>query len=200
MEGLSKVSIQTGTSHGGVVLPDGSIANVNVDFETMLKLSRLARDDYGLGGAVQHGASTLPESAFSKFVESEACEIHLATNFMNIFFDLIPDSFRSEIYSWLDKNFSSERKPGMTDEQFYYKVRKNAVGPFKEKSWLLSIDDRIRLGAAWEEQFRKLFISLGLNGSKSYVEKHIDHIKASFSLEDYVGIEIESSDTSDLAD
>ena len=41
--GLSKISIQTGTSHGGVVLPDGSIAKVNLDFGILLKLSRVAR-------------------------------------------------------------------------------------------------------------------------------------------------------------
>ena len=84
--GLSKISIQTGTSHGGVVLPDGSIAEVSVDFDTMLELSRIARDEYGLAGAVQHGASTLPEDAFGKFVDAEACEVHLATNFQNMLF------------------------------------------------------------------------------------------------------------------
>ncbi len=41
--GLSKISIQTGTSHGGVVLPDGSIAQVSVDFDTLRELSRVAR-------------------------------------------------------------------------------------------------------------------------------------------------------------
>ena len=79
--GISKISIQTGTSHGGVVLLDGTIAKVSVDFDTLLKLSRIARKQYGMGGAVQHGASTLPEDAFSKFVEAEAVEVHLATNF-----------------------------------------------------------------------------------------------------------------------
>ncbi len=83
VQGISKISIQTGTSHGGVVLPDGSIAKVSVDFDTLQKLSRIARDDYGMGGAVQHGASTLPEDAFGKFVEAEAVEVHLATNFQN---------------------------------------------------------------------------------------------------------------------
>ena len=42
-------------------LPDGSIKEVSVDFDTLKHLSRIARKDYGLGGAVQHGASTLPE-------------------------------------------------------------------------------------------------------------------------------------------
>ena len=58
--GISKISVQTGTSHGGVVLPDGTLADVKVDFDTLQDLSQTARDDYGLGGAVQHGASTLP--------------------------------------------------------------------------------------------------------------------------------------------
>ena len=63
LPGISKVSIQTGTSHGGVVLPDGSVAQVKIDFDTMQRLSTVARDEYGLAGAVQHGASTLPEEA-----------------------------------------------------------------------------------------------------------------------------------------
>jgi hypothetical protein len=63
-EGLSKISVQSGTSHGGVVLPDGSIADVAIDFETLRNLSEIARGEYGMAGAVQHGASTLPQSAF----------------------------------------------------------------------------------------------------------------------------------------
>ena len=35
----------------------------NLDFDTLAKLSRAARDSFGLGGAVQHGASTLPDVA-----------------------------------------------------------------------------------------------------------------------------------------
>ena len=59
-KGLSKISVQTGTTHGGVVLPDGTVAQVAIDFETLRKLSEAARDRYGMAGAVQHGASTLP--------------------------------------------------------------------------------------------------------------------------------------------
>ncbi len=33
-KGISKLSVQTGTSHGGVVLPDGSLAQVKIDFVT----------------------------------------------------------------------------------------------------------------------------------------------------------------------
>jgi len=55
--GISKVSVQTGTSHGGVPLPDGTMAEVKLDFEVLRELGEIARS-YGLAGAVQHGAST----------------------------------------------------------------------------------------------------------------------------------------------
>src|SRR5439155_745933 len=67
--GISKISVQTGTSHGGVVLPDGSIAKVQIDLDALKALSRDAREQYGLGGAVQHGASTLPPEAFGADLE-----------------------------------------------------------------------------------------------------------------------------------
>src|SRR3989442_13290364 len=85
--GISKISVQTGTSHGGVVLPDGSIAKVQLDLQALKALSHDARTKYGLGGAVQHGASTLPPEAFSQFPQCEAVEIHLATNFQTIVMD-----------------------------------------------------------------------------------------------------------------
>src|SRR5438034_6735633 len=47
--GISKISVQTGTSHGGVVLPDGSIARVQLDLEALRALSAAARATYRLG-------------------------------------------------------------------------------------------------------------------------------------------------------
>ena len=67
LTGLSKISVQTGTTHGGVVLPDGSIAEASIDFATLKALSEVAKRTYGLAGAVQHGASTLPVSRISSF-------------------------------------------------------------------------------------------------------------------------------------
>ena len=198
--GLSKISIQTGTSHGGVVLPDGSIAKVEVDFDTMLHLSRLARSKYGLGGAVQHGASTLPEDAFGKFVEAEACEVHLATNFMNMFFDRIPLTLREEMYAYLRENNASDRKPDMTDEQFYYKTRKSVIGPFKKQSWGLPSAVREEIGRAWEEQFLKLFRLLGLKDTRQYVDKYVQRVDICPDIKDYLGEEAAAEDVSDLAD
>ena len=99
LAGISKISVQTGTSHGGVVLPDGSIADVKLDLQALAALSQVAREEYGLAGAVQHGASTLPSNAFGNFPRIETAEIHLATNFQNIVFDhpRLPADLRERI-------------------------------------------------------------------------------------------------------
>lgn len=198
--GLSKISIQTGTSHGGVVLPDGTLAQVKVDFDTLRRLSRIAREEYGLAGAVQHGASTLPEEAFGKFVEYEACEVHLATNFMNILYNHMPADLKAEIYAYLDKHHQHERKPNWTDEQFYYKTRKRALGPFKQAIWNLPAEVKARVYADWEEQFRRLFRLLGLTNTRSLVERYIRPQVVPPDPAAYLGEAVAAEDTSDLAD
>jgi fructose/tagatose bisphosphate aldolase len=109
---------------GGVVLADGSIADVKLDLDTLERLSKVARDEYGLAGAVQHGASTLPDSAFHNFPKRETAEIHLATNFQNMLFDLLPGDVRDEVYNWLRENAKDERKATDSDEHSFYKTRK----------------------------------------------------------------------------
>jgi len=203
LPGLSKISIQTGTSHGGVVLPDGSIAQVSVDFETLLNLSQVARMDYGMAGAVQHGASTLPQEAFGKFVEAEACEVHLATNFQNIFFDEAPKQLLSEMYSFLDKNNQNERKPNMTDDQFYYKTRKRAIGEFKNQIINLSETEKSKICQKWESQFNQLFSALAIADTKKYVDTCITPVKVLPTLSSFIEMITgtkEVEDTSDLAD
>jgi len=198
--GLSKISIQTGTSHGGVVLPDGTIAKVSVDFDTLRDLSRVARSAYGLAGTVQHGASTLPEDAFGKFMEYEATEVHLATNFMNMFYDRIPDSLRKEMYVWLDANSAAERKPDMTDEQFYYKTRKNALGAFKPQMYALPASVKEELVLAWEDQFARLFKAFGLAGTRQAVEKYVKPVAVKPNLKNYLGEAAGDEQVDDLAD
>lgn len=198
--GLSKISIQTGTSHGGVVLPDGSIAKVKVDFDTMYKLSRIAQTDYTMGGAVQHGASTLPEDAFGKFVEAEACEVHLATNFQNMLFDRLPVELRDETYRFLDKNNAGDRKPDMTDEQFYYKTRKYAVGPFKKQVWNLPAEKKAEIGKAWEDQFVKLFKYLAVDNTRDIVAQIVKPAIVEPKLNNYITDVSAEADISDLAD
>jgi fructose/tagatose bisphosphate aldolase len=173
--GISKISVQTGTSHGGVVLPDGTIADVKLDLQALAALSRVAREEYGLAGAVQHGASTLPSNAFGNFPRIETAEIHLATNFQNIVFDhpKLPPEVRQRIRSWLDENAAGERKSGDTNEQFYYKARKKAIGPFKRDLWSLPEDIRSAIAADLEKTFAFLFEQLNVNGTEEQVNRFI---------------------------
>jgi fructose-bisphosphate aldolase class II len=199
--GLSKISLQTGTSHGGVVLPDGTIAQVAVDFDTLKKLSLISRKDYGLGGAVQHGASTLPENAFRKFPENETCEVHLATNFQNIAFENLPSTLHAEVNDWVKKNCADERKEKDTEEQFLYKSRKKAVGPFKQAFWDMPAANRKALNEAWEKKIGFLFDQLQVNGTRSIMEKFVKPVAIHKSLADFGAVGAEDARAvKDLAD
>jgi len=174
-EGISKISVQTGTSHGGVVLPDGTMADVKLDLQALAALSKVARDEYGLAGAVQHGASTLPSNAFGNFPRIETAEIHLATNFQNMVFDhpKLPAALKERVRNWLDENAAGERKDGDTDEQFYYKARKKAIGPFKRDFWSLPEEVRSAIAADLEKMFVFLFEQLNVNGTQEQVNQFI---------------------------
>lgn len=175
LTGISKISIQTGTSHGGVVLPDGSIAKVAIDFEVINKLGELCRQQFGIGGVVQHGASTLPEAAFDNFPKHQAMEVHLATGFQNTIFDStsFPKALKSQMYKWLDTNAASERKTDMTPEQFYYKTRKKCFGPFKRELWSLTDNTKTALMGELAHQFDMLFTKLNIKDSQTLVDKFI---------------------------
>ena len=176
LEGISKISVQTGTSHGGVVMPDGSIAKVKLDLDALAALSKAARTEYGMSGAVQHGASTLPSDAFGHFARLETAEIHLATNFQSMVFDhpALPGELRKRMYDWLDGNAQSEKKDGDTPEQFYYKARKKAIGPFKKEVWSLPPSARDAIAADLERTFGFLFDQLKVNGTASLVRQYVD--------------------------
>jgi fructose-bisphosphate aldolase, class II len=171
--GLSKISVQSGTSHGGVVLADGSIADVKLDFQTLEELSKVAREEYGLSGAVQHGASTLPDTAFNNFPRVETAEIHLATNFQNMLYENLPSSLRVTIYDWLTENAKEDRGSGDSDEQFFYKTRKKALGPFKPQLWDLNEEVKERLARAYDEKFEFLFTQLAIQDTRKHVEKYV---------------------------
>lgn len=173
MVGLSKISVQSGTSHGGVVLADGTIADVKLDLDTLERLSKVARDEYGLAGAVQHGASTLPDSAFNNFPKRETAEIHLATNFQNMLFDFMPDSLKQDIYEWLKTNAKDERKATDSDEQFFYKTRKKALGPFKKQIWDLPAGAKAKLAKAYDDKFTFLFTQLAIGNTAGTVAKYV---------------------------
>lgn len=173
--GISKISVQTGTTHGGVVLPNGSVAQINLDFNTLKTLSKTAREEYGLAGAVQHGASTLPPEAFHKFVECETAEVHLATEFQNMIYESkhFPAALRKKIYEWLRVNAANEAKQGETEEQFIYKTRKKALGPFKKEITSLPRETRDAIATEIEDRFDFLFKELNAVNKRDLVDKYV---------------------------
>jgi len=175
VKGISKISVQTGTTHGGVVLPDGSIAHVELDFKTLEELSRVARDKYGLAGAVQHGASTLPDEAFGVFPKVGTAEVHLATGFQNLIYDspYFPKELLNDIHKHLIDKYPSERKQGETDEQFLYKTRKRGFGDFKKELWSLPEENLSGIRETLESRFSLLFQRLNVAQTVDLVSKFV---------------------------
>jgi fructose/tagatose bisphosphate aldolase len=176
--GISKVSVQTGTSHGGMVMPDGSVGTVAVDFGVHERLGEVARRDYGLAGTVQHGASTLPDELFHRFREVETAEIHLATGFQNLLYQHpeFPRELHEKIEAWCFANALDERTSDQTDKQFVYSTRKKALGPFRRELWEMPSREAILGDQASKIGF--LCRELGVQGSRAMVEKHVQPVES----------------------
>ncbi len=179
VKGITKLAIQTGTTHGGVPLPDGTIAKVKLDFNTIEKLTKVARERYKIAGCVQHGASTLPAELFDKFPKVGTLEIHLATEFQNMIYDnpKFPEELKKEMYNWLFENCKDERKPTDTDQQFIYKTRKKALGQFKKELWNLPADVKESISQELQKKFEFLFDKLNVKNTKDVVMKYIKPVK-----------------------
>ena len=202
MPGLSKISIQTGTSHGGVVLPDGSLAQVAIDFNVLKDLSLVARTAYSMGGTVQHGASTLPDDAFHQFVKYNAVEVHLATGFQNMIYDHphFPSALKQKIYDYLKAKHSDEWKTGKTEDQFIYSTRKKGLGPFKKEFWGLPKADLEMIRKALEDKFGFLFDQLEVGGTHKVVTDIISPMKIEKKPADFGLAQVKEEDVSDLSD
>jgi fructose-bisphosphate aldolase, class II len=148
------------------------VAAVKLDFDVLRELGEVARS-YGLAGAVQHGASTLPDELFHRFPAIETAEIHLATGFQNLLYEhpSFPEELHEEIRDWCFENAADERKPDQTDEQFVYTTRKKAIGPFKRELW--ELPTKAEILAAQRRKLSFLFTELGVNGSREMVDAYI---------------------------
>ena len=125
---------------------------------------------------MQHGASTLPPEAFDAFPRAGACEIHLATDFQNMVYEhpQFPADLKAEMYAWMRENALEERKPKDTEEQFIYKARKKAIGPFKRRMWSIAGGDRRAIGQSLEERFTFLMRQLKIDGTAAAVAKFVN--------------------------
>jgi fructose-bisphosphate aldolase class II len=73
--------------------------------------------------------------------------------------------------AWCYQNCADERGPDQTDEQFVYKTRKKALGPYKRQLWELATRDEIL--ADQQAHMRYLFEQLGVAGSRGMIERYI---------------------------
>lgn len=173
LAGISKISINSGTYHGGKVLPDGSLAAVDLDFDLLKTISRIARDEYGMGGAVQHGASTLPGEQLARLPANGAVEVHLALGFNNLIFDhpSLPEAIRDEIRDYTFTHHAAERGPGETDAQFLYNTRKKSWKVVKERFWAMPAEVQADIMGSLEERFRDMFTWLNVGGTSGLVRE-----------------------------
>ena len=128
-----------------------------------------------MGGAVQHGASTLPDEAFGRFPEAGTLEVHLATGFQNIIYDspYFPKELLNDIYKHLADKYGNEKKQGQTEEQFLYRTRKKAFGDFKKEMWSLPEENLNKIRETLEERFSLLFQRLNAVETVDLVSKFV---------------------------
>jgi hypothetical protein len=88
----------------------------------------------------------------------------------------------------------------MTDEQFYYKSRKNAIGPFKPQMYALDAAAREKITAAWEKQFGRLFDLLDAADTRKYVDATVQPTPVEPDAEYYLGNALALATADDLQD
>ncbi len=187
IEGIVKIAIQTGTCHGGIRDESGNIVKeVKLSFNALAELGKVAREDYGLAGVVQHGASTLDPHYFGIFagryvssgeiseelltkentqvlVENPVAEVHLATAYQDTIFDhpSFPEELIQETKKWVLSNYPP--KEGEDEEKVYKSNRKRVWGPFKLQVWSLSSEIQQNIQKSLVNQFSEdVFKNLGV--------------------------------------
>jgi Fructose-bisphosphate aldolase class-II len=179
LAGVSKISINSGTYHGGKVLPDGTLAAVDVDYNLLRTISAICREEFRMAGAVQHGASTLPGEQLARFPATGATEIHLALGFNNLIFDhpSLPGAIRDQIRDYVFGQHASERAPGETDAQFLYNTRKKAWKVVKKPFWEMPEEAQAEIMRSLQGMFRDMFTWMNVGGTSGLVLDHTTMIK-----------------------
>lgn len=176
---VSKISINSGTYHGGKVLPDGTLAAVNVDYELLKAISTICRQDYNMAGAVQHGASTLPGEQLAMLPKAETVEVHLALGFNNLIFDhpSLPQALRDQIREYTFANHANERGQGETDAQFFYNTRKKSWKVMKKPFWEMPAQVQADIMASLQDMFRNMFTWMNVGATSKLVTDNTTLVK-----------------------
>lgn len=192
---VSKISVNSGTYHGGKMMPDGKLASVDPDYGTLKSLSDICREEFDMGGVVQHGASTLPRSQLAKFPATGAIEIHLALGFNNLIFDHpeLPEAIRQEIHDYTFANHANERAPGENDTQFFYNTRKKAWKAVKQRFWDMPENNERAIMASLQQMFTDMFTDMNVANTRDLVAAHTTAKKVAPPMPDVVAAWMTSS-------
>lgn len=174
MPGMTKLSIQSGTRHGGNVLADGSFGDMPIDFNLIDELTQACRDHFGLAGCVQHGASMLTLEKIANLPAAQCVEVHLAAAFLNAVFDNLPQALVEKADNWVKKNFADEWKSGWSEAQFLHHARRYPIGPFKQDWWHAEECHQTVSNAVYESVCG-YFTALRVSDTKKLVKETIRH-------------------------
>lgn len=168
---VSKVSVQTGTRHGGVVNSQGDTQEMKVDFGVIEECGKEARK-IGVGGVVQHGASTLGDEQLGMFPKHDTLEIHLATGWQNILMDSIhfPAKLRDRMEEWVVSEYGEKYE---SREECIYRERKRAWGEFQKEVWEIDDEVIIKLMGEIKEKARVIQRQLGMEGKRELLKEYI---------------------------
>jgi hypothetical protein len=80
---------------------------------------------------------------------------------------------KDEIRAFCFDHCTDERKDGESDEQFVYKTRKKALGPFKQRLWDLPAEAKQPILEAIEEKFEFLMEKLAVYNTRDLLLQYI---------------------------
>jgi len=98
-----------------------------------------------------------------------------------------PGELRGEMMAWCRANLADERKDGETEEQFLYKTRKKAIGPFKRELWDLPDGAAGEIAGHLRDKFGFLFDQLKIRGTRALVERFVHPVAAHRPLPEALG-------------
>ena len=169
---LGKISVNTGTTHGGVIDTAGRPGPMPLDLGLLADLAAVARREYGLPGVVQHAASTLSLAQLSRLPAAGVCEVHLATGIQNLVFDHpeFDTGLRGRMQAeLLDTRREAEGREldgsqDWTPAQHFYSGRWTSWGQFKRELWELPEESRAAIRASLVDWCAPVFAALQIAG------------------------------------
>ena len=79
-----------------------------------------------------------------------------------------------------------EKKADQTDDQFIYKTRKKALGPFKREIYSLPRELKNKISSVLEGEFSFLFEQLNIKVTKTLVDKYVEVIAVDKKKDDFL--------------